>query len=231
MRRIFWWVFYAFTLILLLLVVVIDLYRFVRPPITPLMVIRSLQGQPTIRQWVSNDDISPEMFRAVIASEDAKFCRHHGFDWQAMNEDYERYEEGVGKLRGASTISMQVSKNLFLWPGRTFLRKGLEAPLTAELELILSKKRIIELYLNIIEMGPGIYGVEAASQAAFHHSAKTLSRREAALLAAILPSPLKSSASKPSAYILRRIGTIEVRAEDVPFDRTKICAVKQDPLW
>ena len=174
MRRIFWWVFYALTLILLLLVVVIDLYRFVRPPITPLMVIRSIQGQPITRQWADNDAISPEMFRAVIASEDAKFCRHHGFDWQAMDQDLERYEEGVGKLRGASTISMQTAKNLFLWPGRTFLRKGLEAPITVVLEVALPKKRIIELYLNIVEWGPGIYGVEAASQAAFHHSARTL---------------------------------------------------------
>lgn len=231
MRRVFGWIFYAFALILLLLVVVIDLYRFVRPPITSLMVIRSMQGQPTIRQWAGNEDISPEMFRAVIASEDAKFCRHHGFDWQAMNEDYERYEEGVGKLRGASTISMQTAKNLFLWPGRTFLRKGLEAPITVILEAALPKRRIIELYLNIVEWGPGIYGVEAASQAAFHHSAKSLSRREAALLAAVLPSPLKSSAAHPSAYIERRVATIEARMADVPFQRPRICAVAQDPLW
>jgi len=231
MRNAVVWLLRILTLLLLLPPALILLYSVVPPPVTPLMLIRSAQGHSRHSQWVSADDISPEMFRAVIASEDAKFCRHHGFDWQAMNEDLERYEEGVGTLRGASTISMQTAKNLFLWPGRTFLRKGLEAPLTAELELILPKKRIIELYLNIIEMGPGIYGVEEASQTAFHHSAKTLNRREAALLAAILPSPLKSSASKPSAYILRRIGTIEARAEDVPFDRAKVCAVKQDPWW
>jgi len=225
------WIVRGLTVLLLLPPALLLIYRFVPPPGTPLMLIRSFQGDPRQSQWVSAEDISPEMFRAVIASEDAKFCRHHGFDWQAMNQDFERYEEGVGKLRGASTISMQTAKNLFLWPGRTFLRKGLEAPLTAEAELILPKKRIIELYLNMIEMGPGIYGVEAASQAAFHHSAKTLNSREAALLAAILPSPLKSSASHPSAYILRRIGTIEARMEDVPFDRAKICAVKQDPLF
>lgn len=225
------WILRILTIILLLPPMVILVYRFVPPPITPLMVIRSIEGHPHNRSWVSAADISPEMFRAVIASEDAKFCRHHGFDWQAMDQDFERYEEGVGKLRGASTISMQTAKNLFLWPDRTFLRKGLEAPLTAELELLLTKKRIIELYLNIVEMGPGIYGVEAASQTAFHHSAKTLNRREAALLAAILPSPLKSSASRPSAYIQRRIGTIEARMEDVPFERSRICAVKQDPLW
>jgi monofunctional biosynthetic peptidoglycan transglycosylase len=225
------WILRILTVILLLPPLLILVYRFVPPPITPLMVIRSFQGHPRHSSWVPAEEISPEMFRAAIASEDAKFCRHHGFDWQAMNQDFERYEEGIGKLRGASTISMQTAKNLFLWPGRTFLRKGLEAPLTAELELILTKKRIIELYLNIVEMGPGIYGVEAASQAAFHHSARTLNRREAALLAAILPSPLKSSASRPSAYIQRRVGTIEARMEDVPFDRARICAVKQDPLW
>jgi len=225
------WILRILTVLLLLPPALILLYRYVPPPGTPLMAIRSLQGNPRQSHWVPAEEISPEMFRAVIASEDAKFCRHHGFDWQAMNEDFERYEEGVGKLRGASTISMQTAKNLFLWPGRTFLRKGLEAPLTAELEVILPKKRIIELYLNIIEMGPGIYGVEAASQINFHHSAKTLNQREAALLAAILPSPLKSSASHPSAYIQRRIGTIEARMEDVPFDRAKICSGKQDPWF
>lgn len=231
MRTVIAWILRILTIILLLPPLLILIYRFVPPPATPLMVIRSIEGHPRHSRWVSAEEISPEMFRAVIASEDAKFCRHHGFDWQAMNQDFERYEEGVGKLRGASTISMQTAKNLFLWPGRTFLRKGLEAPLTAELELILTKKRIIELYLNIVEMGPGIYGVEAASEAAFHHSARTLNRREAALLAAILPSPLKSSASRPSAYIQRRVGTIEARLEDVPFERSRICAVKQDPLW
>ena len=212
-------------------VLLILIYLVVPPPITPLMVIRSLEGLPLHRQWLAADAIAPDMFRAVIASEDAKFCRHHGFDWQAMDEDLERYEDGVGKLRGASTISMQTAKNLFLWPGRTFLRKGLEAPLTVVLEAILSKKRIIELYLNIIEMGPGIYGVEAASQAAFHHSARTLSRREAALLAAVLPSPLKSSASRPSAYIVRRVATIESRMDSVPFERKRVCSIAQSPLW
>lgn len=225
------WILRLLTFLILLPPALILIYRYVPPPGTPLMVIRSAEGHPRNSHWVPAEDISPEMFRAVVASEDAKFCRHHGFDWQAMNQDFERYEEGVGKLRGASTISMQTAKNLFLWPGRTFLRKGLEAPITAELELILPKKRIIELYLNIIEMGPGIYGVEAASREAFHHSAKTLNRREAALLAAILPSPLKSSASHPSAYIQRRVGTIEARMEDVPFDRAKVCTVKQDPWF
>jgi monofunctional biosynthetic peptidoglycan transglycosylase len=189
------------------------LYKLTPPPITPLMVIRSVEGKPLIRHWLPADQMSPEIFRAVVASEDAKFCQHHGFDWQAIDQDLERYEEGVGKVRGASTISMQTAKNLFLWPGRTFLRKGLEAPLTVLIEFALNKRRIIELYLNIIEWGPGIYGVEAASQAAFGHSARSLSRREAALLAAVLPSPLKSSARHPSVYILGRVGVIEARME------------------
>ena len=218
------WVLAALICLPILLVLV---YKVVPPPITPLMLIRSAQGFPNKRLWLSADRMSPEIFRAVIASEDAKFCRHHGFDWEAIDQDLERYEDGVGKLRGASTISMQTAKNLFLWPGRTFLRKGLEAPLTVLLEAFLSKKRIIEIYLNIIEWGPGVYGVEAASQAAFGHSAKTLTRREAASLAAVLPSPLKSSARKPSAYILRRIPIIEGRMEAVPFERSRICAVPQ----
>lgn len=195
------------------------------------MLIRSLQGQPRLQNWLSADALPPEIFRAVIAAEDAKFCRHHGFDWQAIDTDLERYEEGAGKLRGASTISMQTAKNLFLWPGRTFLRKGLEAPLTVELEFLQSKKRIAELYLNIIEWGPGVYGVEAAAQTAFGHSAQILTRHESALLAAILPSPLRSSARRPSAYILRRAAIIEERMSAVPFDRRRICAVPQDALW
>ena len=214
----------------LLPTVLILAYRVMPPPITPLMVIRSFDGPPRRQQWVSADALSPEIFRAVIAAEDAKFCRHHGFDWQAMDEDFARYEDGVGRLRGASTITMQTAKNLFLWPGRTFLRKGLEAPLTVELELLMSKKRIIELYLNDVEWGSGIYGVEAASQDAFGHSAKTLTMREAALLAAVLPSPRRSSARRPSAYILRRAATIEARMAAVPFERKRVCGVPQDPV-
>ena len=217
------WILRILTFLIVLPPALILIYRYVPPPGTPLMAIRSVEGYPRHSHWVPAEDISPEMFRAVIASEDAKFCRHHGFDWQAMNEDFERYEEGVGKLRGASTISMQTAKNLFLWPGRTFLRKGLEAPLTAELELILPKRRIIELYLNIIEMGPGIYGVEAASQEAFHHSAKTLSRREAALLAAVLPNPRVLSADHPSAYVEERAATIEARMLQVEVPGTRAC--------
>jgi monofunctional biosynthetic peptidoglycan transglycosylase len=214
----------------LLPTVLILAYRFVPPPVTPLMVIRSFDGPPRRHQWMSADALSPEIFRAVMAAEDAKFCRHHGFDWQAMDEDVERYEDGIGRLRGASTITMQTAKNLFLWPGRTFLRKGLEAPLTVELELLMSKKRIIELYLNIVEWGDGIYGVEAAAQDSFGHSARSLTMREAALLAAVLPSPRRSSARHPSAYIQRRAATIEARMTAVPFDRGRVCNVPQDPV-
>lgn len=215
----------------LLPTVLIIAYCIVPPPTTPLMIIRSFGGPPRRHQWVSADALSPEIFRAVMAAEDAKFCHHHGFDWQAMNDDVERYEDGVGRLRGASTITMQTAKNLFLWPGRTFLRKGLEAPLTVELELLMSKKRIIELYLNSVEWGDGVYGVEAAAQDAFGHSAHTLTMREAALLAAVLPSPRRSSARHPSAYILKRVATIEARMTAVPFDRTRVCNVPQDPFF
>jgi monofunctional biosynthetic peptidoglycan transglycosylase len=200
------------------------LYRFLPPPVTPLMLIRWAQGSPPHRQWLAADAMSPEIFRAVIASEDARFCSHHGFDWHAIDDDLRRYEDGTGPVRGASTISMQTAKNLFLWPRRTFLRKGLEAPLTVLLETLMSKKRIIELYLNIIEWGPGLYGVEAASQSAFGHSAQTLSAREAALLAVVLPSPLHYSARRPSAYIQQRSRIIEERMTAVPFERRAICA-------
>ena len=157
---------------LILSVFFVVLYREVPPPATPLMLIRAAEGNGIAKEWRPLDVISPHLARAVMAGEDAKFCLHHGFDWDAIGEAWRRYRRGEGKLRGASTISMQTAKNVFLWPGRDWVRKGFEAYFTALIELAWGKARIIEMYLNVVEWGPGIYGAEAASQFHFHKPAR-----------------------------------------------------------
>ncbi len=185
-------------------------YRYVPPPITPLMVIRLFDGEGINKDWVPLDHVSPQVIRAVMALEDTAFCSHSGFDWDEVASAVEDRLKG-GRLRGASTISMQTAKNLFLWPDRHIARKVLEAPLTIIIEALWQKRRILEIYLNVIEWGPGIYGVEAASQAYFGKSASRLSRREAALLAAVLPNPRRWSPAKPTEYILTRAHTALTR--------------------
>jgi monofunctional biosynthetic peptidoglycan transglycosylase len=190
---------------------IVILYRFVDPPVTPLMIIRvaeqALDGQ-TIRMkktWASLDDISPNLALAVVAAEDNRFLEHGGFDFEAIEKAKEYNERKKGKkVRGASTISQQTAKNVFLWPQRSWVRKGLEVYFTALIEVVWSKKRIIEIYLNVIEMGKGIYGAEAASEAYFSKHAANLSRGEAALIAAILPNPRKWNPAKPTPYLRSR---------------------------
>lgn len=196
--------------------------RFLPPPLTPLMAIRMVQGHGLDKQWRGLDDISPHLRRAVIAAEDGKFCSHWGFDWAAIDNAIDIYEDG-GKVLGASTISMQTAKNVFLWPGRNFLRKGLEAYFTLYLEALWPKRRILEVYLNIIELGPGLYGAEAAARRYFGKSANALSAREAALLAAVLPDPLDRSPARPSAYVARRAALIDARADQVRLGRDGAC--------
>lgn len=198
------------------------LYRVVPPPVTPLMLLRLAEGHDLDKDWQPLDDISPHLRRSVIAAEDAKFCGHWGFDWQAIDNAIDRYEEG-GRVLGASTISMQTAKNVFLWPGRTFVRKGLEAYLTVYLEALWPKERILEVYLNVIEFGPGVYGAEAAAQANFGKPASALTAREAALLAAVLPAPLDRSPARPSDYVARRAATIDARADQVRLSQTGGC--------
>lgn len=152
-------------------------------------------------QWVNLEAISPQAAIAVIASEDQQFPYHFGFDFKSIREAVRAHERG-GKLRGASTITQQVAKNLFLWSGRSFVRKGLEASLTLMLETTLPKERILELYLNIVEFGPGIYGVEAAARHFFHKHASDLTREESALLAVVLPNPRQLRVDAPSRYVL-----------------------------
>ena len=185
-------------------------------PVSALMAWRWLKGAPVTRQWVDFSAISPSLPRAVVGAEDAKFCSHHGIDWDALQDAIDDAEEGEAR-RGGSTITQQVAKNLFLWPGRSVVRKALELPLSLWVDFVLPKQRILEIYLNIAELGPsGQFGAEAGAQYAFGHSAATLSPREAALLAAILPNPVKRSARNPGPGVRRLGGTYMARASAVP---------------
>ena len=190
------------------------LYAIVPPPVTPLMLIRLVEGEGITKDWTPLARIARSMPEAVIAAEDNRFCEHSGFDWNAIEEAYEDYQEN-GTARGASTITMQTAKNLFLWPGRNLVRKGIEAILTPQLEMVLSKRRIIEVYLNIAEWGAGLYGVEAAARAYFGKAAADLTARESALLAAVLPNPRRWSPARPTDYIARRASTISARARQL----------------
>jgi monofunctional glycosyltransferase len=205
------WSFRAILLGLVLLSIApVVIYRFVPPPITALMLMRRFEGEPIRKTWVPLDRISPALVRAVVASEDEKFCFHHGFDWSEMRAAWRDFRAGR-RARGASTISMQTAKNVFLWPGRNIVRKGFEAYYTALIELLWSKPRIMEVYLNVIEWGHGMYGAEAAARAYFRKSAASLTPSEAAMLAAVLPNPRQFSAARPSAYVEERVAVIRSR--------------------
>ena len=172
--------------------------------ITPLMITRSIENDDEMQhKWVPIEEISENMALAVVSSEDNLFMSHSGFDFDQIQKAIEEAEK-TGRQRGASTISQQTAKNVFLWNGRSWVRKGLEAYFTVLIELIWGKERIMEVYLNSIEMGPGIYGAEAVAQAHFGKSASKLTRREAALIAATLPNPLKYSSKNPSKYMRKR---------------------------
>lgn len=198
------------------------LYRIVPPPATPLMLIRALGGSGLSRDWEPLERISPALAEAVIASEDTGFCGHGGFDWAAIEDAFEDNEEGK-RLRGGSTISQQTAKNAFLWPDRSWTRKGAETWFTLLIESLWSKRRILEVYLNIVEWDDGVYGAEAAARHHFHKSAAALTRREAALLAVVLPNPRNWSPSRPGSYVARRAGVIERRMAVVRRDGLADC--------
>jgi monofunctional biosynthetic peptidoglycan transglycosylase len=197
-------------------------YGVLPPAATPLMLLRLLDGSGIHKSWRPLEEISPNLVLAAMASEDSRFCAHDGFDWKAIREDWQRNQRG-GQLLGASTISMQTAKNLFLWPDRSWPRKGLEVYFTLLIELAWPKRRIMELYLNEVEWAPGIYGAEAAAQFHFHKPASALSVGEAARLAAVLPNPRRWSASRPSAYIVARSSIIDARMGEVPAARPLPC--------
>ena len=182
-------------------------------PVSTLMAWRWLKGAPVSRQWIDLTAMSPYLPRTVVAAEDGQFCRHRGVDFAALREVINDAEDGE-VTRGGSTITQQVAKNLFLWPGRSVVRKALELPLALWINLVMPKQRVLEIYLNIAEFGPnGQFGVGAGSAYAFGRSAADLSPREAALLAAILPNPHKRSARTPGPGVRRLSGTYMVRGQ------------------
>jgi monofunctional biosynthetic peptidoglycan transglycosylase len=193
----------------------VAVYRVLPPPITWLMIERLAQGQGLHKHWVSLDDIDPSLPNAVIAAEDQRFCEHHGFDLQAMQAAMRANARHPGRLRGGSTLSQQTAKNVFLWPGRDYLRKALEAYFTVLIETGWGKRRIMEVYLNVAEWGPGVYGAEAAARRYFDEPAADIDPGEAAHLAAILPSPLKWKAVDPGRYVQRRSRRIDAAARAV----------------
>lgn len=186
------------------------IYRFIPVPLTSLMVIRlweqawdEKKDVRLYKDWVSMDNISKNMPQAVYAAEDQMFLEHNGFDWKAMENAWEKNKRGK-RIKGASTISQQTAKNVFLWPSRNLIRKGLEAYFTFLIETLWTKERIMEVYLNVIEMGPGIYGIEAASQTFYNRPASKLTRQQAAMIAAVLPNPIRWSPARPTGYIRGR---------------------------
>ncbi len=201
----------AVLIVILLPYVLTPLYLVVPPVSTP-MVWRYLTGKPVTRIYRPLDEIAPVLPRTVIASEDARFCAHNGVDWRGLRELLDEAED-FEDLRGGSTITQQTAKNLFLWSGRSYVRKALELPLSLWIDLILGKRRVMEIYLNIAEWGPnGQFGVEAGAQRAFGRSAKDLSGYQAALLAAMLPNPRKRDAQKPGSAVRRLAGIYQRRA-------------------
>ncbi len=212
------------------------LFRFVPVYFTPLMFIRifeQIKDDKPVKMkhnWVPISEISPNIIQAVVASEDNLYIDHNGFDFKQIEIAQKEAEKGK-RVRGASTITQQTAKNVFLWPGKSYFRKGLEAYYTVLIEFFWGKERIMEVYLNSIEMGDGIYGVEAVAQAHFHKEAKDLSKQEAALIAATLPNPRKFNSSKPSSYIVGRqakIMSLMGKIAKVDFDDDKKSEKKKD---
>ena len=206
------------------------LYRWVNPPVTPLMLIRKVKNDaPIKKEWRDIEDISHYMVDCAVASEDNNFLAHRGFDWGAVQKAIN--EKKLGKReRGASTISQQTAKNVFLWPGHSWLRKAGEVYFTFWIETFWSKERIMEVYLNVIEMGDGIYGAEAAAQHYFRKPASKLNLFESAMITACYPAPLRWNPSKPTDYILKRtahIGMLTAKIGRIKFDEESIAKAKE----
>jgi monofunctional glycosyltransferase len=204
MKKLRRWLLWSAAAVIFISIVPVLLLRWVPPPTSAVILARTLgEGERQDYQWVSLEHISPDLALAVVASEDQKFPTHRGFDLDAIRNAFEQHAQG-GRLRGASTLTQQVARNLFLWQGRSYLRKGLEAWLTVLLEIFWPKERILEVYLNIAETGKRTFGAQAASLKFFSRPASAITREQAALLAAVLPNPLQLRASRPSAYVLQR---------------------------
>ncbi len=210
-KRIFIWIF-IFQLFYIILL------KWVNPPITITQLASWVSGHGLKRDYVSRKNISPQARLAVIASEDQLYTDHNGFDWKSVKKAMAYNKKKPGRIRGGSTISQQVAKNVFLWQGRSWIRKGLEAYFTFMIELIWGKKRILEVYLNVIEMGDGVFGIEAASQTYFNKAAKNLTKQEAALIAACLPNPKRYKVKPASSWLVRRAGAIQRQMDNLHTD-------------
>ncbi len=202
----------AIVIVSLIIIGLSVLYRFVPPSYSALMLWRMASGVETDYRWRPLDRISDNLAYAVIASEDARFCRHNGVDWLAVETVWQDLQKsGNNRPRGASTIAMQVARNLFLWPSRNYLRKALEVPIAYWLDMVWTKRRMIEIYLNIVEWGSGIYGAEAAARHYFGRNAANLNPAQAALLAAALPNPIARNPARPSRKLVRLANSVQKR--------------------
>lgn len=210
-KRIFLWVFILQFIYILVL-------KWVNPPLTITQLVSWVSGHGMKRDYVNRSNISPQAGLAVIASEDQLFPDHSGFDWKSIKKAMAYNKKKPGRIRGGSTISQQVAKNVFLWQGRSWVRKGLESYFTFMIELFWGKKRILEVYLNVIEMGDGIFGIEAASRSYFNKPAKNLSPQEAAMIAACLPNPKRYKVKPASAWLMRRAGAIQRQMDNLHTD-------------
>ncbi len=207
-RKLFKYLLIAAIGFLAISILLVILFRIVNPPITGLMIVRNIQNdrswfQLPDKEWIDIEDMALPISVAVVASEDNRFFEHHGFDWKAIREARKQNKEGK-RMRGGSTISQQTAKNLFLFPHRNYLRKGLEAWFTMLIEIFWNKSRILEVYLNIIETGPGVYGIDMAARQYFHKHAGELSKSQAALIAACMPNPFLMKPDNPTKYLLKR---------------------------
>ena len=216
LHRIWRWIWKTFLILFIAQLIYIIALKWMDPPVTLTQLSSWINGDGLNRDYIDYKEMSYQIKLAVIASEDQIFPDHDGFDWKNIEKAMKYNKRKPGRIRGASTISQQVAKNVFLWQGRSWIRKGLEVYFTKMIELIWGKRRILELYLNVIEMGKGIYGVEAASKSYFNKSAKNLNRRQAAMIAACLPNPKKytvrpvaSYVAIKSAWILRQMNNLE----------------------
>jgi monofunctional biosynthetic peptidoglycan transglycosylase len=216
----------AFLVLCLLPIGGVLIHALVPPPMTILMVQQAFAGHGIDYRWRGLNDISPNLVYSAIAAEDARFCSHSGFDMVAIQKALDHNENG-GKMRGGSTISQQTAKNVFLWPGRDWVRKGLEAGYTVLIETIWGKRRIMEVYLNVAEWAPGVYGAEAGARHWFGKSARDLTPREAARMAAILPSPRRYDAGSPGPYVRRRASRVQAAAGVVRNQGLASCVIRR----
>jgi monofunctional biosynthetic peptidoglycan transglycosylase len=221
-RGFFGWIWRIIVWLFLLSILLVVIYRFVPPPITATMVGDVVGGRGLNKDWMSLDEMDRDMVRAAIAAEDGKFCQHSGFDWDAISDAARRNASG-GRIRGGSTISQQTAKNVFLWQGGGYFRKGVEAYFTFLIEHLWGKRRIMEVYLNVAETGIGTYGANAGAQRYFGHDASALSATEAARIAAILPLPKKRGAIAPKGFTRRYGNTIAARVGQVRRDGLDAC--------